>query len=127
EVIVPEPLYANYLGFAIAGDIVLKPITSSIENNFALPPVSEFEKKITSKTKAILICNPGNPTGYLYTHEELQQVSDIALRHDLFLFADEVYREFCYDGKEHFSILNLDGLEQHAVVVDSVSKRYSAC
>ncbi len=127
EVIVPEPLYANYLGFAIAGDIVLKPITSSIESNFALPPVSEFEKKITHKTKAILICNPGNPTGYLYTREELQQLRDITLRHDLFLFADEVYREFCYDGKEHFSILNLDGLEQHAIVVDSVSKRYSAC
>jgi aspartate aminotransferase len=127
EIIIPEPLYANYNGFTVAGNIVVKPITAKIENNFALPPVSEFEKLITSKTKAILICNPGNPTGYLYSKEELLQLKEIVLRHDLFLFADEVYREFCYDGKEHFSILNIDGIEQNAIVVDSISKRYSAC
>jgi aspartate aminotransferase len=127
EIIIPEPLYANYNGFTLAGDIVVKPVTSHIENNFALPPVSEFEKLITPKTKAIMICNPGNPTGYLYSKEELLQLKDIVLRHDLFLFADEVYREFCYDGKEHFSVLNIAGIEENAVVVDSISKRYSAC
>lgn len=127
EVIIPEPLYANYNGFAIAGDIVIKPITSHIENNFALPSISEFEKLITAKTKAILICNPNNPTGYLYSKEELLQLRDLVKKHDLFLFADEVYREFCYDGKKHFSILNLEGIDEHAIVVDSVSKRYSAC
>lgn len=127
EVIIPEPLYANYNGFAIAGDIVIKPITSHIENNFALPPVSEFEKLITAKTKAILICNPNNPTGYLYSKEELMQLRDLVKKHDLFLFADEVYREFCYDGKQHFSILNLEEIDEHAIVVDSISKRYSAC
>lgn len=127
EVIIPEPLYANYNGFAIAGDIVIKPITSHIENNFALPSISEFEKLITPKTKAILICNPNNPTGYLYSKEELLQLRDLVKKRDLFLFADEVYREFCYDGKKHFSILNLEGIDGHAIVVDSVSKRYSAC
>ncbi len=127
EIIIPEPLYANYNGFAIAGDIVIKPVTSYVEENFALPPISEFEKLITPKTKAILICNPNNPTGYLYSKEELEHLREIVKKHDLFLFADEVYREFCYDGKKHFSILNLEGLDEHAVVVDSISKRYSAC
>ena len=127
EVIIPEPFYANYNGFATAGDIVVKPITTKIENSFALPPIEEFEKLITSKTKAIIICNPNNPTGYLYTNEELEQLRKIVLKYDLYLFADEVYREFCYDGKKHTSILNLEGLEQNAVVVDSISKRFSAC
>jgi len=127
EIIIPEPLYANYNGFTVAGDIVVKPVTSHIENNFALPPVSKFEKLITTKTKAIMICNPGNPTGYLYSKEELFQLKEIVLKHDLFLFADEVYREFCYDGKEHFSVLNIEGIEENVVVVDSISKRYSAC
>ncbi len=127
EVIIPEPFYANYNGFATAGDIVVKPITTKIENSFALPPVEEFEKLITPKTKAIIICNPNNPTGYLYTKEELMQLREIVLKYDLYLFADEVYREFCYDGKTHTSILNLEGLENNAVVVDSISKRFSAC
>ncbi len=127
EIIIPEPLYANYNGFAVAGDIRIKPVSSHIENNFALPPISEFEKLITPKTKAILICNPNNPTGYLYSKEELIQLRDLVIKHDLFLFADEVYREFCYDGKQHFSILSLEGLDEHAIVVDSISKRYSAC
>ena len=127
EVIIPEPFYANYNGFATAGDIVVKPITTKIENSFALPPVEEFEKLITPKTKAIIICNPNNPTGYLYTKEELMQLRAIVLKYDLYLFADEVYREFCYDGKTHTSILNLEGLENNAVVVDSISKRFSAC
>lgn len=127
EVIIPEPLYANYNGFAIAGDIVIKPITSHIENNFALPPISEFEKLLTAKTKAILICNPNNPTGYLYSEKELLQLRDLVKKHDLFLFSDEAYREFCYDGKKHFSVLNLEGIDEHAIVLDSVSKRYSAC
>jgi aspartate aminotransferase len=127
EIIIPEPLYANYNGFAAAGDIIVKPVTSYIENHFSLPPISEFEKLITPKTKAILICNPNNPTGYLYSKDELMQLKEIVLKHDLFLFADEVYREFCYDGKSHFSVLNIKGLEEHTIVVDSVSKRYSAC
>ncbi|MEI6312060.1 MAG: pyridoxal phosphate-dependent aminotransferase [Bacteroidota bacterium] len=127
EVIIPEPFYANYNGFATAGDIVVKPITTKIENGFALPAVEEFEKLITPKTKAIIICNPNNPTGYLYSKEELMQLREIVLKYDLYLFADEVYREFCYDGKTHTSILNLEGLEQNAVVVDSISKRFSAC
>lgn len=127
EVIIPEPFYANYNGFATAGNIVVKPLASSIEENFALPPISDFEKVITPKTKAILICNPGNPTGCLYNKEELLALRDLVLKHDLFLFADEVYREFVYDGQEHTSILSLDGLEENAVVIDSISKRYSAC
>lgn len=127
EIIIPEPFYANYNGFSKSGNIVVKPITSSIDNSFALPPISEFEKLITPKTKAILICNPNNPTGYLYSKEELEQLKDIVLEHDLFLFVDEVYREFTYDGKEHFSVLQLDGLENNALVMDSISKRYSAC
>lgn len=127
EVIIPEPLYANYNGFTVAGNIVVKPITSKIETGFALPPVAEFEKLITPKTKAILICNPNNPTGYLYSKEELLHLREIVLKHDLYLFADEVYREFVYDGKEHFSVLNMPGLDEHVVLMDSISKRYSAC
>lgn len=127
EVIIPEPFYANYNGFSQAGNIVVKPITATINNGFALPAISEFEKVITAKTKAILICNPNNPTGYLYTKEELEQLKEIVLKHDLFLFVDEVYREFVYDGQTHTSVLTIEGLEQNAVVVDSVSKRYSAC
>lgn len=127
EVIIPEPFYANYNGFARSCGVKVVPINSSIENGFALPPIEDFEKKITSNTKGILICNPGNPTGYLYSEEELEKLRSIVLKYDLFLFADEVYREFCYDGKAHFSILNLEGLDDHAIVVDSVSKRYSMC
>lgn len=127
EIIIPEPFYANYNGFAIAGDIVVKPITSHIENGFALPPISEFEKLISPKTKAIMICNPNNPTGYLYSKEELEELRQLVLKYDLFLFADEVYREFAYDDKQHFSVLNLEGLADHVVLMDSVSKRYSAC
>ncbi len=127
EVIIPEPFYTNYNGFAVQAGVTIVPVTSSIESGFALPPISEFEKKITPKTKAVLVCNPNNPTGYLYSKSELQQLRDLVLKHDLFLFADEVYREFCYDGHEHFSVLNLDGLDNHAVLFDSVSKRYSEC
>lgn len=127
EVIIPEPFYANYNGFSTSAGITVKPIPTSINNGFALPPIDEFEKLITSKTKAILICNPGNPTGYLYSKDELETLRDIVKKYDLFLFADEVYREFCYDGNKHLSILNLDGLEDNAVVIDSTSKRYSMC
>lgn len=127
EVIIPEPFYANYNGFSNAGGIVVTPITAKIETGFALPPIADFEKVITSKTKAILICNPSNPTGYLYSNEELMQLKEIALKHNLFLFADEVYREFCYTDKPFRSILSIEGLEQNAIVVDSISKRYSAC
>lgn len=127
EVIIPEPFYANYNGFATASGVTVKPITTTIENNFALPAISEFEKLITDKTKAILICNPGNPTGYLYTQEEMDQLKELVLKHDLFLVADEVYREFAYDGREHFSVMNQEGLENHAIMIDSVSKRYSMC
>ena len=127
EVIIPEPFYANYNGFAEAGGVNVVPISSSIESGFALPKIEEFEKKITPKTKAILICNPGNPTGYLYSQKELNKLKDIVKKHDLYLFADEVYREFCYDGKEHNSLLNLEGIEDNVIVVDSVSKRYSMC
>lgn len=127
EIIIPEPFYANYNGFATAGNIKVVPITSSIDNGFALPSIDEFEKKISPRTKAILICNPNNPTGYLYSKEELEQLKALVLKHDLFLFADEVYREFVYDGKTHTSILALPELAQHAIVVDSISKRYSAC
>lgn len=127
EIIIPEPFYANYNGFATAGNIRVVPITSSIDTGFALPSMDEFEKNITSKTKAILICNPNNPTGYLYSKEELNQLKEIVLKHDLFLFADEVYREFVYEGKIHTSILSMPELAQHAIVVDSISKRYSAC
>jgi len=127
EIIISEPFYANYNGFAQAGNINVVPVTASIESNFALPAISEFEKKITDKTKAIVICNPSNPTGYLYSEAELMQLKEIALKHDLFLIADEVYREFVYEGRKHKSILTIDGLEDHAIVVDSISKRYSAC
>ena len=127
EIIIPEPLYANYNGFAISAGVHIKPITASIENGFALPPISEFEKLITPKTKAILICNPNNPTGYFYPKEELEQLKEIVLEHDLFLFVDEVYRDFVYDGKKHTSVLNLSGLEENVIVIDSVSKRFSMC
>lgn len=127
EVIVPEPFYANYNGFAIAAGIIIKPITSHIEDGFALPHISEFEKLITSKTKGIIICNPNNPTGYLYSKEELLKLREIIKRHDLYLFADEVYREFCYDGNSHFSVMQLDGIDDNVVLLDSVSKRYSEC
>lgn len=127
EILIPEPFYANYNGFAVAAGVVVKPITSSIENDFALPSIEEFEKLMTPKTKGIVICNPNNPTGYLYSKEELNQLRELILKHDLFLFSDEVYREFCYDGEEHFSAMNLEGLEQNVVLMDSVSKRYSEC
>ncbi|RKE00074.1 pyridoxal phosphate-dependent aminotransferase [Marinifilum flexuosum] len=127
EVLIPEPFYANYNGFAISAGVKVVPITSSIENDFALPSIEEFEKLMTPKTKAIVICNPNNPTGYLYSKEELNQLRELILKHDLFLFSDEVYREFCYGGEEHFSAMNLEGLEQNVVMMDSVSKRYSEC
>ncbi len=127
ELIIPEPFYANYNGFATTCGIKIVPVTASIENGFALPPIEEFKKKITSKTKGILICNPGNPTGYLYSKEELQSLKEIITENDIFLFADEVYREFCYDGAIHFSALELKGIEENVVLVDSVSKRYSMC
>jgi aspartate aminotransferase len=127
EVIIPEPFYANYNGFATASGVTVKPISTGIENNFALPPIAEFEKLITPQTRAILICNPGNPTGYLYTQEEMDQLARLALKHDLFLVADEVYREFAYDGREHYSVMIQSQLEQHAIMIDSVSKRYSMC
>ena len=127
EVIIPEPFYANYNGFATASGVNVVPVEATIENGFALPPVSAFEAAITPKTKGILICNPGNPTGYLYSREELEQLREIVLKHDLFLIADEVYREFTYDGAQHYSVLGMEGLEEHAIVVDSFSKRYSMC
>jgi len=127
EVIIPEPFYANYNGFAVNSGVNVVPIPSSIETGFALPPIADFEKAITPRTKAIIICNPNNPTGYLYSKEELEVLREIVLKYDLFLFADEVYREFCYDGKKHFSVMHLEGLDQNVVLIDSVSKRYSAC
>lgn len=126
EIIIPEPFYANYNGFTTAAGVNVVPVTSDIDNGFALPPIASFEKQITNHTKAIIICNPGNPTGKLYTIEELEALRDLVLKHDLYLIADEVYREFIYEGTHH-SILNLDGLEQNAIVIDSVSKRYSMC
>lgn len=126
EVIIPEPFYANYNGFAVMAGVNVIPITSSIETGFALPPVSAFEKVITSRTKAILICNPNNPTGYLYSRTEMEALKDICLKHNLYLFSDEAYREFCYSG-EYISALHLEGLEQHVVLMDTISKRYSAC
>jgi aspartate aminotransferase len=127
EVIIPEPFYANYNGFAQMAGITIVPVTSKIEDGFALPSIAEFEKKITAKTKGIVICNPGNPTGYLYSQDELNQLSSIVKKRDLFLFADEVYREFCYDNNSPFSVMNLEGLEENVVLIDSVSKRYSMC
>ena len=127
EIIIPEPFYANYNGFSKASGIKVVPVISKIENNFALPKIEDFEKLITKKTKAILICNPGNPTGYLYSKEEIEKLKEIVLKHDLFLIADEVYREFSYDGLQHTSILSIEGLNENAIIIDSVSKRYSMC
>lgn len=127
EIIIPEPFYANYNGFAVAAGVVVKPIESFIDNGFALPPISAFEEAITPRTKAIMICNPNNPTGYLYSKAELELLRDIVKRHNLYLFSDEVYREFVYDGAEHFSVMNLTGIDQNIVLLDSISKRYSAC
>ena len=127
EIIIPEPFYANYNGFSQASGVKIVPVVSSIDQNFALPKIEEFEKLITSKTKAILICNPGNPTGYLYSEEEITKLKDIVLKHNLFLIADEVYREFVYDGLKHHSVMHQKGLEENAIIIDSVSKRYSMC
>ena len=126
EVIIPEPFYANYNGFAVAAGVTVVPVTSKIENGFALPAMEEFEKKISSKTKAILICNPNNPTGYLYTEEEMLALKEIVLKHNLYLFSDEAYREFCYEGKQ-ISAMHLEGLDEHVILMDTISKRYSAC
>jgi len=127
EIIIPEPFYANYNGFSTASGVKVVPVISNIETGFALPPIEDFEKLITPKTKAILICNPGNPTGYLYSKEEIMQLATLVKKHDLFLISDEVYREFTYDGDVHYSIMNVPGLEEHAIMIDSVSKRYSMC
>ena len=126
EVIIPEPFYANYNGFACAAGVEVVPITSRIETGFALPPIADFEKVITNKTKAIIICSPNNPTGYLYSREEMEALKEICIKHNLYLFSDEAYREFCYDG-EYVSAMHLDGLDQHVVLMDTISKRYSAC
>lgn len=127
EIIIPEPFYANYNGFAISAGIKVVPITSHIDTGFALPSIEAFEQAVTPKTKAIMICNPNNPTGYLYSKEELEILRTICLKHDLFLFSDEAYREFCYDNQKHISALSLDGMDQHAILMDTISKRYSAC
>ena len=127
EIIIPEPFYANYGAFAAANGIRICPVTSSLENQFALPPIAEIEALISSKTKAILICNPNNPTGYLYSEKEIRELGEIAIKHDIFLISDEVYREFVYDGAEHFSILQIPNIAQHGILIDSMSKRYSMC
>jgi aspartate aminotransferase len=127
EIIIPEPFYANYNGFAISCGVNVVPIPSGIETGFALPPISDFEKAITPRTRAIMICNPNNPTGYLYSADELNTLTSICLKYNLFLFSDEAYREFCYDGRKHISALSLPGLENHAILLDTISKRYSAC
>lgn len=127
QIIVPEPFYANYNSFAMEAGVEIVTIKSRIEDGFALPPISEFEKKITPRTRAILICNPNNPTGYLYSKNEIEQLRDLVLKHDLYLMSDEVYSDFCYDGKEHYSVLNLKGVDQNVIMMDSVSKRYSMC
>lgn len=127
EVIIPEPFYANYNGFSIAQGVKVVPVFSGIDSNFALPPIADFEALITPRTKAILICNPGNPTGYLYSKDEIQQLASLVKKHDLFLIADEVYREFTYDGLEHYSVMQEEGIESNAIIIDSVSKRYSMC
>lgn len=127
EIIIPEPFYANYIGFAMESDVIVTPIPSEIENGFALPPIEKFEEKINERTKAIMVCNPNNPTGYLYSKAELESLRQLAVKYDLYLIADEVYREFVYDGHEHFSIMNLDGIDNNTILIDSVSKRYSAC
>jgi aspartate aminotransferase len=126
EVIIPEPFYANYNGFAVSAGVLVKPITSSIETGFALPPMAAFEQAITPNTKAIVICNPNNPTGYLYSKEEMEVLKEIIIKYDLYLFADEAYREFCYSG-EHFSAMHLKGVDDHVILMDTISKRYSAC
>ena len=127
EIIIPEPFYANYNGFSIASGVKVVPVKSNIDIDFALPSIDEFEKLITTKTKGIIICNPNNPTGYLYSRKEIEQLGELVRKHDLFLISDEVYREFCYDGLEHFSVMKLKGLEQNTIMIDSISKRYSAC
>ncbi len=127
EIIIPEPFYANYNGFSTASGVKVVPVISTIDSSFALPPIADFEKLITPKTKAILICNPGNPTGYLYSKQEMDQLAALVLKHDLFLIADEVYREFTYDGDQHFSVMNFPEIAQNAIMIDSVSKRYSMC
>ena len=127
EIIIPEPFYANYNGFAINAGVEVVPIFSDIQSGFALPPIADFEKAITDRTKAILICNPNNPTGYLYSWEELETLREIVKKHDLYLISDEVYREFCYDGRKHYSAMHLKGIEDNVILIDSVSKRYSAC
>jgi Aspartate/tyrosine/aromatic aminotransferase len=127
EIIIPDPSYANYISFAVSAGVKVVPVLSTIETGFALPSIEEFEKHITPRTKALMICNPNNPTGYLYSKEELERLRDIALKNDLYILADEVYREFCYDGHPFFSVMNLEGMDQHAILIDSVSKRYSAC
>lgn len=127
EIIIPEPFYANYNGFSVASGVKVVPVISTIDEGFALPPIADFEKLITPRTKAILICNPGNPTGYLYTEAEIQQLAELVKKHDLFLIADEVYREFTYDGDKHYSVMNVSGIEENAIMIDSVSKRYSMC
>lgn len=127
EIIIPEPFYANYVGFSTASGVKVVPVISTIETGFALPPIADFENLITSKTKAILICNPGNPTGYLYSKQEIMQLADLVKKHDLFLIADEVYRDFTYDGDIHYSVMSIPGLEEHAIMIDSVSKKYSMC
>jgi len=127
EIIIPEPFYANYNGFATNAGVVVRPIPSFIDDGFSLPPIAEFEKVINEKTKGIMICNPNNPTGYLYSKEELEVLRELALKYDLYLYADEVYREFCYDGHSHTSVMQLEGLENNTILIDSVSKRYSAC
>ena len=127
EIIIPEPAYANYMAFAISAGAVIKSVTSTIETGFALPPVEEFEALITPRTKAILICNPNNPTGYLYTRAEMNRIRDMVKKHDLYLFSDEVYREFIYTGSPYISACHLEGIEQNVVLIDSVSKRYSEC
>lgn len=127
EIIIPEPFYANYNGFSISSGVKVVPIATNIDDGFALPSIQEFEKLISSRTKAILICNPGNPTGYLYSKDELESLKEIVVKNNLFLIADEVYREFAYDGEKHHSVLNISGIENHAIVIDSTSKRYSMC
>lgn len=127
EIIMPEPFYANYYGFSISSGAKVVPVISRIENGFALPPVADFEKLITPRTRGILICNPNNPTGYLYSRDELESIGSLIKKYDLYLFCDEVYREFCYDGATHFSSMNLKGVEQQVILIDSISKRYSAC
>jgi len=127
EIIIPEPFYANYNGFSCAADVKVVPVKSTIETGFALPPIAEFEKHITKNTKGIMICNPGNPTGYLYSREELELLKQLVLKYDLFLLSDEVYREFCYDGKEYVSVMHLQGIDENVILLDSISKRYSAC